>query len=573
MFNQIKRFTGCSTAVIWKNVMIVVLDAIVALTPYLMVYLMLVEMLKKQPSHDNLFILAATLIVCVLFRIVVIRFIFIYHSEFSSEAGYKMRIDMTRKLTRIPMGKLLSMDLGTLNNTLLKDVEFTEHTLSHVISYALGIVCLSVLLISGLAFFDWRLALSMVVGLPIAIFLFNRLSILTKKSKYRLYKAGDDLTSAIFEYVMGIRVLRAFGRAEGQTLQLEKKVAEARDAHLKYEIGASLAPAAFIVFTEAGFAAMLMSGVYFVSVNTLSISVFLLFLLVSTQFYRPLTQLAILLAQFKFFLLSMNRIQNVLELEELETQAHQTREPSPNAIEFKDVSFQYQSTQVVDHLNVAFPTHSVTALVGASGSGKSTVMNLIARFWDAGSGQVMIEGRDVKSMSQEEIATQISMVFQDVYLFDETIYNNLTMGSSVTLKKVEEACRMAQCWEFIQQLPDGMNSSVGEGGVRLSGGEKQRISIARALIKDAPIILLDEATAALDPENEAHIQQAITHLVKNKTVIVIAHNLFTVAQADQILVLDKGKLEAIGKHEELLLNSTIYKTLWNDQLSSRQWRL
>ncbi len=571
MLDQIMRLSGCSMATIGKNIAVTIADAVTMIIPNFCVFFILTEMLEPTPSINNLFFYCALIVVCLVARLIAVKMTFTTHSEFSSRSGYKMRKDMMRKLTHIPLGSLLSMDLGKLNNTLLKDVEFTEHTLSHVISYVLGIACVLVLLMVGLFMFDWRLALSMLIGFPIAIVMFVVLSRLSQQGKSKLFRTADKLSSAIFEYIMGIRVLRAHGQADGEFLELDDKMKSARDAHLKYEMRASLAPAAFIIFSESGFACLIMFGLYFIGTETLPITVFLLFLLVSMQFYRPLTQLAILLTQFQYFKISMSRIEGVLEQEELNEETETVPKNEGHEVRFNNVHFSYKDAPLFNRMNVTFPERSVTAIVGPSGSGKSTMMSLLARFWDTDEGTITIGGKNVKSMNQAEISEHISMVFQEVYLFDDTIYNNLVMGQEISSTKLEVVCRQAQCWEFIHRFPEGLQTIVGEGGTRLSGGEKQRISIARALIKCAPIVLLDEATSALDANNETLVQGAISSLVKDKTVIVVAHNLLNALHADQIVVLANGNIEAIGTHKQLIKSSDVYKTLWNDQLESQGW--
>ncbi|MGO1192024.1 MULTISPECIES: ABC transporter ATP-binding protein [Gammaproteobacteria] len=572
MLNQIMRLSGCSMVTIGKNIAVAIADAVTMIVPNFFVFFILAEMLDPTPSENYLIFYCVLIVGCLFARLIAVKLTFTAHSEFSSRSGYEMRKDMMKKLTRIPLGSLLSMDLGTLNNTLLKDVEFTEHTLSHVISYVLGIACVLVLLMIGLFMFDWRLALSMLIGFPVAIAMFVFLSRLSQEGKDKLFRTADKLSSAIFEYILGIRVLRAHGQADGEFLELDEKMKSARDAHLKYEMRASLAPAAFIIFSEAGFASLIMFGLYSIGTETLSITIFLLFLLVSMQFYRPLTQLAILLTQFQYFKVSMSRIEGVLEQEELIEETECVPENVGHEVSFNNVNFRYKETPLFNRMNITFPEHSVTAIVGPSGSGKSTMMSLIARFWDTEEGAITIGGKNVKNMSQTEISEHISMVFQEVYLFDDTIYNNVVMGQEVSPTKLEQVCRQAQCWEFIHRFSDGLQTVVGEGGMRLSGGEKQRISIARALLKDAPIVLLDEATVALDVENEALIQRAISSLVKDKTVILVAHNLLNVIHADQIVVLEYGEIGAVGNHEQLIKSSDAYQTLWNDQLESQGWK-
>lgn len=572
MLSQILRLSSGTDVSVSKNIAMAIADAITVLIPNLCVFLIISEMLAPVPRYQNLVIYCVLILVSLLMRLVSIRSAFVAHSLFSSQSGYQMRVEMISKLTKVPLGDLLGMDIGKINNTLLKDVEFTEHTLSHVVSYLLGIGCVLLMLTIWLMFIEWRLALSMLVGFPLAIFMFLLFSKLSQQHKHQLYESSDKLNDAILDYIKGIRTLRAYQQAKGEILELESKVKQSRDCHLKYELGASLAPAAFVVCSEVGFATLILFGVYGISVQSVSIEVFLFFLLVSMQFYRPLTHMAILLSQLQHFRVSMRRIENLLDKQELVT-ATQTASTTPcRDVVFDNVDFSYNQNSIFKQLSLTFPARSVTALVGPSGSGKSSVLNLIARFWDVDEGAVTIAGQNVKSMQFCDMFEQVSMVFQDVYLFDDSIYHNLTLGQDVSEAQIEQACRQAQCWQLIQSLPEGLHTRVGEGGAKLSGGEKQRLSIARALLKDTPVILLDEATAALDCENEALIQQAITHLVKDKTVIVVAHNLLSVTKADNIVVLDNGKVESQGTHTQLLEQSKIYQALWNDQLQVQGWR-
>ncbi|BDZ71316.1 hypothetical protein GCM10025861_18330 [Methanobacterium petrolearium] len=242
-------------------------------------------------------------------------------------------------------------------------------------------------------------------------------------------------------------------------------------------------------------------------------------------------------------------------------------------IKFENVNFKYQDTNVIKDLSCYIPEKNITALVGPSGSGKTTITSLIARFWDVDSGKIMIGGKNIKDIKNEHLLAGMSMVFQDVYLFNDTIYNNIKIGRvDASPEEVYEVARQANCHDFIQKLPDGYNTMVGEGGSTLSGGEKQRISVARAILKDAPIILLDEATASLDPENESKIQAAIRKLVKSKTVVVVAHRLYSISDADQILVIKGGKIVEQGKHEELLENGGTYYRMWEEQQKAHGWK-
>jgi ATP-binding cassette subfamily B protein len=298
-----------------------------------------------------------------------------------------------------------------------------------------------------------------------------------------------------------------------------------------------------------------------------------MFLVVTLRFYHPLQQVGLFLAELRYFRMSFDRIQAVLDeptLPEPSNDPHLDRFD----IEFRNVSFRYEKELVLDHISFHIPERSVTALVGPSGSGKTTIANLIARFWDVNEGEVRIGGCNIKALRTDRLLSYISMVFQDVYLFHDTVLNNIRIGRPhATIEEVMAAARAAQCHEFIKRRPQGYDTIVGEGGSTLSGGEKQRLSIARAILKNAPIVLLDEATASLDPENEALIQRGFQALVRAKTLVVIAHRLSTIRHADQILVIDKGRIVERGRHEELLAVNGLYAKLWREQERAHGWKV
>lgn len=318
---------------------------------------------------------------------------------------------------------------------------------------------------------------------------------------------------------------------------------------------------------------VLFVGTYLLLGGTLGVPMFVMFLVIILRFYHPLQQVGTYLAELRYFRQSFDRIQAVLDEQPLPEPADNPRLEYFD-IAFREVSFRYEEDAVLERVTFTIPERSVTALVGPSGSGKTTIANLIARFWDVQSGEVRIGGRNIKELRTERLLSYISMVFQDVYLFHDTILNNIRLGRlDASQEQVEAAARAAQCHEFITQLPDGYHTLIGEGGSTLSGGEKQRLSIARAIIKDAPIVLLDEATASLDPENEALIQQGFQNLVQDKTLVVIAHRLATIRNADQILVLDHGQIVERGKHAQLLALNGLYAHLWREQAQAHGWKM
>lgn len=305
----------------------------------------------------------------------------------------------------------------------------------------------------------------------------------------------------------------------------------------------------------------------------LDMSIMLMMFIFIFELYLPLKALGVLTAKLRIMEAGLNRYEALKDIEIIDEDGRDI-ELDRFDIEFKNVTFAYEDKDVLKDISFKVPEHSMTVLVGASGCGKTTIANLIARFWDVQKGKVLVGGVDVKEMTCDSLLKNISMVFQKVYLFNDTILNNIKFGKQdATYEEIEEAARKAKCYDFIMELENGFDTIVGEGGCTLSGGEKQRISIARAILKDAPIILLDEATASVDPDNENQIQMAINELVKDKTLVVIAHRLSTIRSADQILVIDDDKLIQSGTHEDLIQEEGQYNDFWNRRMKARGWKI
>ena len=297
-----------------------------------------------------------------------------------------------------------------------------------------------------------------------------------------------------------------------------------------------------------------------------------MFLVIGYKFFEPLINFGVFISEMRYMNIAAGRITDVMDTPPLK-EPDAPQHPKTFDIEFHNISFGYTHTRVLKNVTAQFPENSITALVGPSGSGKTTITSLIPRFWDVDEGSITIGGIDIRQIPTEALNALISVVFQDVYLFQDSIFNNIRVGKkNASKEEVIRAAKTAQCHEFIRQMENGYDTIVGEGGSTLSGGEKQRISIARALLKDAPIVLLDEATASLDPENELLIQKGIGEMVKSKTLIVIAHRLKTIARADQILVIDQGTVAEKGTHEALLANDQLYARLWNEQQKAGGWK-
>lgn len=484
------------------------------------------------------------------------------------------RIEMGEHLRKLSMGFFSSRDAGDLSTVLLRDYTEIETFAQQILPQVATILIRFALAIIVLSAFNVKMMLAVFIVIPLAL-PFALISMKRMETEGALLQSSQqEAASGILEYVGGIRTLKAFHMAGEQFDTLKETLNRQREAAINIETRAA-APVSMLgrFVLHCGIALVMLTGGSLLFRGELPPFYYIAFLLLTLTIYDPVLSLFTFIADLTRTTRSGRRIRSLFEEKPLPESSESTA-PQGTEIELKKVSFGYGKKEVLHHVDLTFPEKSVTALVGPSGSGKSTITRLIARFWDVNSGEVCIGGVPIKEMTTEELLANISMVFQDVYLFRDTIEANIRMGKSdATHDEVVEAAKRAACHDFIMSLPDGYDTMVGEGGSTLSGGEKQRISIARALLKDAPVILLDEATSSLDPENEVLIQQAISALVEDKTVIVIAHRLQSVCNADQIVVLDDGYVAEKGTHEELLAYNGSYAGLWSEQNQAGTWRI
>ena len=483
------------------------------------------------------------------------------------------RIRLAEKLRRLPLSFFGKKDLADLTNTMLGDVTATEHMFSHYVPQFYASIISTCIIAVSLLFYDWRLALAALWVLPVALLIVG----LSKKAQNYFSRkqnmAQIAVQDGVQECLETVRDLKS-NNAEKEYLDgLFEKIDTLESRHIKSELGVAmfLVPAQMIM--KLGIATVALVGSMLLINGTLSLITFFMFLLVVSRIYEPMAFSLQNLA-------AINSLQiNIDRMNEIENCSEQNgkKEFRPNGydISFENVGFAYNSDGAVLR-NVSFTAKQgeVTALIGPSGGGKSTAAKLAARFWDVDSGKITVGGVDVRTIDPEQLLTAFSIVFQDVTLFNNTVMENIRIGrKDATDDEVMEAARLANCEEFIEKLPDKWNSFIGENGSSLSGGERQRISIARAFLKDAPIILLDEATASLDVENETVIQSALSRLIKDKTVLLIAHRMRTVSGADKVVVLSDGKAAEQGQPNELLGQNGIYAHMTKLQTESQSWSI
>jgi ATP-binding cassette subfamily B protein len=481
------------------------------------------------------------------------------------------RTELAEHLRKLPLGYLTGRDPGDLANMLMGDFALLEHSVSHSVPQLIGALVMPVLALTGLCFLDWRMALAMFAALPVALGVFAGSTKIVRALGSRHMRAKINAGNRLQEYLYGIRVIKAYNLTGTRFERLERSFRELMRQSIRLEGWVGPFVMLAIACMRAGLTIMVLVGVHLLTGGKLDLFVFVAFLIVGSRIFDPLTLALIQFAELRYSEQAGERILNLYREPEMGgTQAP----PDSSTIAFDNVSFGYHDEPVLHGVSARMEPGTLTALVGPSGSGKSTMLKLAARFYDPGEGTVRLGGEPMTSMDPERLFRRLSMVFQDVYLFQDTIRNNIRFGrEGATDEEVVEAAKAACCHEFIAALPQGYDTPVGEGGCTLSGGEKQRISIARAFLKNAPIVLLDEATASLDPENERDVQKAIDHLIEGRTVIVVAHRLKTICRADRIIVLDKGAIAESGTHEELLAADGLYARMWKLQQESAGWSI
>ena len=484
-----------------------------------------------------------------------------------------LRLFLGDKLRRLPLGFFKKKDPGDVTGRLLHDVSQAETSLSHNLPDVVTSIVVPMLIGLFLIYVNAQLTGIMLLSVLVAAFfvLLARKIIAILGIKH--VAAINETSSRILEYARSVKLLKSYSMTGDKFCILDNAMKKLKKLSFKGEVYAGIPVQISLLLLDAGYLIMLSFAAKMSFEGELSIPELFTFAVLGYYFFAPIKRLGPILVLMRYTRLSLDRIGEVLAAEELPYDKGQ-KLTEDNTIEFHNVSFRYKDTDVLKDINCRFPVNSMTALVGLSGSGKSTMINLIARFWDVQSGSISIGGVPVKKLDPDLLLSRISMVFQDVYLFNDTIANNIRVGKqNATDMEIRGAARLARCDEFIEKLPQGYDTIVSEGGSSLSGGERQRISIARAILKDAPIVLLDEATASLDPENEAVIQEALENLVRGRTLIVIAHRFKSIENADQILVLDNGKISECGTHDTLVSGGGLYQSLWTKQQQAGSWKM
>ena len=481
-----------------------------------------------------------------------------------------IRKKMCDKLTRLPLGTVLDMPSGSLKNIMIERVDSMETTLAHIVPEYTSNIVLSLALIVYLFVIDWRLALACTATLPVGIiamlFMFKDAA---PRFKFALDKT-KTLNDTAVEYINGIEVIKAFGKSKSSYERFVVAAKEGSDCYVEWMRDCIWPHSIAMVITPSLLLTLLPIGGFMFLKGIVDASVFITIIILAVSAIQPFLIAYSYHDDIAKAGAIFGEVGSIMTLPELERPTANKAQPRDNSIELKDVRFGYKDKEILHGISMTLPQGSYTAFVGPSGSGKSTIARLIASLWDVDSGSVEIGGANIKDLSLQEYNRRVAYVSQDNFLFDMNIRENIRLGrQDATDAEVEEVARKSGCYDFIMSLENGFDTVVGGSGAHLSGGERQRIAIARAMMKDAPIVILDEATAYTDPENEAIIQQSVAKLVAGKTLIVIAHRLSTVKDADKLYVIKDGVINSSGTHEELLAQGGLYKDMWEAHVDAK----
>ena len=482
------------------------------------------------------------------------------------------RLSLAERLRKLPLGYFGKRDLADLTETLMGDVNRMEHVWSHVLGYLYGAYISTAIIAVCLLVYDWRLTIACLWGVPVAFGLLFGTRKISARASERTKQAAVRVSDGIQEALENVREIRATNQEVRYLAGLNQKIDDHEKVTIQGELGTGIFVNAASVIMRLGVATTILAGASLILSGQIDFMLLFLFLLVITRVYAPFDQSLALIAELFVSQVSADRMNEIYDTPTAE--GAEVFEPKGHDIVFDHVGFAYDKKKVLDGVSFTAREGEVTALVGPSGSGKSTCARLAARLWDVTEGTIRVGGVDISTVDPEALLTDYSMVFQDVVLFDDTVMENIRLGKrGATDQEVRAAAEAANCGEFIRRLPQGYDTPIGENGAKLSGGERQRISIARALLKNAPIVLLDEATASLDVENETKVQGALSRLLAGKTVLVIAHRMRTVAGADHIVVLENGRVAEQGTPAELMEKVGLYRRMVELQSHSAQWQL
>ena len=571
---RLLQIAGQRKSLLLASCTLAVIHSVLSLVPYALVFYIIKELTQSQPNFTTVqqYVIYAIVIVIVSMVAFLLSGILSHIAAFN--ILYGLRKTITEKVGILPMGYLSHRNSGAFKKIISDDVERIETFVAHQIPDFVKAVALPLLTLGYLFSEDWRWALISCLPLLVLVVIMplmfgSKNQNLTQKYHHSL----EEMSAGIVEYVRAMPVMKIFQQSAETFDKYGKKVLTFHRFVSDWIRHSSPPFAIFMSFASNAMLPVLVLGLYLYFHNGITLATLLFFLILGTGYMRPVFAMSNMAMQLQLIEQGVQQIDKILEAPVL-PETHTPQESSHYDIRFDKVSFAYDGEHyVLNDINFIAKEGSITALVGPSGAGKSTVGQLLSRFWDIQEGSISIGGVDIRQLSTKKLMQKVSFVFQDSFMFAQTMYENIRMGMNKTKEEVIAAAKAAQIHDFIMSLPKGYDTLFGQQGVHLSGGEQQRFQLARAILKDAPILILDEATAFADPENEYKIQLAFSELIKGKTVLVIAHRLSTITTADQIIVFEKGEINAIGTHNELLQSSELYQRMWNAHNRAKDWNI
>lgn len=574
MFKKVLEYAGPYKRLTMLSAFVILIAVLMSVLPFLFVYQIITPLVMGE-AVDVTYIgirvlgVAACLILHACF--------YVKGLSMSHEAAFnilfRLRVSLQKRMEKLPLGEIQEKGIGSMKRMFVDDVDSIELLLAHALPEGFGNVTIPIIVYISLFAVDWKLALMSLASLPIGLLAMVVMYRIGMKDMKNYYAAGKVMNNTIVEYINGMEVVKVFNKDGESYKRFEKDITAYRDFTLSWykacwpwmAIYNSILPCTLIL--------TLPLGSWFVLKGYSTLADLILVMCLSLSLGVPLLKAMGFLPSLPQINYKIEMLENMFNTAPLKQTTDEFK-GNGHTVVFDGVSFAYKEETVADQINLTIPQGQKTALVGESGSGKSTLAKLLVHYYDTNQGTISIGGQDICQMSLEALNTQISYVSQEQFLFNTSLMENIRIGRlSATDEEVLEAAKKAQCMEFLEKLPKGIHTLAGDSGKQLSGGQRQRIALARAILKDAPIVVLDEAMAFTDPENEEKMEAAISEVVRGKTLLVIAHRLPSVKNADQICVMSKGKIIATGRHEELIVGCEEYQKLWNASIDSANWKV
>ena len=561
---QLFAFVGERNSKMRISILLAVLGEMFGIVPFLMVALLADELYRGTTTIQRVLFFSGIAAICQLIKMLLTWRSSLMSHKISFTILKNIREAITDRMAKVPMGVMLETPTGTFKNLIVDNVAKLEDSMAHFMPELPSNIAAPLCSILLIFILDWRMGLASLITIPLGVLFFAAMMRGYGPRMENYMRSANDMNSSLVEYVNGIQVIKAFNRSASSYGKYSESVNYFHDSTMEWWSQCWFWNAAARAVLPSTLLGTLPVGAWLYMEGTLSLPVFLISLVVPLGFVAPLMKVSEAMEQVSMIKGNLEQVTAFLKTPEL-VRPSEPVSLGERTYQFEDVHFGYKETEILHGISFQTKPGTMTAIVGPSGSGKSTIAKLMAGFWDVTSGSVRFGGQDIRQIPFEQLMGEISYVAQDNFLFDKSIRENIRMGNpSATNAEVEAVAKAANCHDFIMQLEQGYDTLAGDAGDRLSGGERQRITIARAMLKPSSVVILDEATAYADPENEALIQQAISKLVAGKTLIVVAHRLNTIRNADQILVVANGNIAGRGTQEELLRECPIYQKMWQD---------